>query len=246
MKPIVRRLNKRLWTVAAVGTLLYAWRPASAHPLGPASVDHYSQLNLTSGKVILVYTLDMAEIATVEESRRIDTNGDGHPGRRREIRLRPDARGGTGGGPASGGQRPTPGADAHRSQAQRAHSVRPTCRCCACRQCWKRPPARWRRPCGATGRRRAPSATTTTPGASAGGRSKWAAWGLGSSIEATNGGPTTAAAPGYAAECHGRPDERARGRFSLCSRRGCQPCLGAGRGGSQLRPGDARPTRLPP
>ena len=77
MHPIVRRMKKRLRMLAVVGTLLCALRPASAHPLGPASVDHYSHLNLTPSKVILVYTLDMAEIATVEETRRIDTNGDG-------------------------------------------------------------------------------------------------------------------------------------------------------------------------
>ena len=48
-----------------------------AHPLGQQSVDHYSQVRFTSGKAIVVYVLDLAEIATFQESKRIDANADG-------------------------------------------------------------------------------------------------------------------------------------------------------------------------
>ena len=71
----MRRWPRR---IVLAGSILMALRPASAHPLGPQSVDHYSQLNITPSKVILVYTLDMAEVATSQEIKRIDPSGDGH------------------------------------------------------------------------------------------------------------------------------------------------------------------------
>jgi nickel/cobalt exporter len=69
--------KKWFWMLTALG-LLPASHPTSAHPLGQQSVDHYSQLEITPGKLINVYVLDMAEIATFQETKRIDANGDGN------------------------------------------------------------------------------------------------------------------------------------------------------------------------
>ena len=76
-RPFDRRTRKWPRRIALASAVLLALRPASAHPLGQQSVDHDSRLNITPGKVILVYTLDMAEIATAQEIRRADLRGDG-------------------------------------------------------------------------------------------------------------------------------------------------------------------------
>jgi nickel/cobalt exporter len=50
---------------------------ASAHPLGNFTVNRYSGLVLSPGKVDVHYVLDMAEIPTYQVSPEIDVNGDG-------------------------------------------------------------------------------------------------------------------------------------------------------------------------
>ena len=50
---------------------------ASAHPLGNFTVNRYSGLLLSPGRVRLTYVLDMAEIPTFQETPHIDTDGDG-------------------------------------------------------------------------------------------------------------------------------------------------------------------------
>ncbi len=50
---------------------------AQAHPLGNFTVNRYSGLLLTPGRIQLTYVLDMAEIPTFQETPNIDTNGDG-------------------------------------------------------------------------------------------------------------------------------------------------------------------------
>lgn len=50
---------------------------ASAHPLGNFTINRYSGLVLSPGKVEVRYVVDMAEIPTFQETTAIDTDGDG-------------------------------------------------------------------------------------------------------------------------------------------------------------------------
>jgi ABC-type nickel/cobalt efflux system permease component RcnA len=50
---------------------------AQAHPLGNFTVNRYSGLLLSPGRIQVTYVLDMAEIPTFQEMPNIDTNGDG-------------------------------------------------------------------------------------------------------------------------------------------------------------------------
>jgi len=51
--------------------------PASAHPLGNFTVNRYSGIVLSPGRVGVLYVLDMAEIPTFQERPQIDANNDG-------------------------------------------------------------------------------------------------------------------------------------------------------------------------
>ena len=55
--------------------------PASAHPLGNFTVNRYSELVVSPGRLSVTYVLDMAEIPTFQEMERIDANGDGRADR---------------------------------------------------------------------------------------------------------------------------------------------------------------------
>jgi ABC-type nickel/cobalt efflux system permease component RcnA len=59
------------------GAVVAAAPPASAHPLGNFTVNRYSGLSLSPGRVRVLYVLDMAEIPAYQELPAIDTNGDG-------------------------------------------------------------------------------------------------------------------------------------------------------------------------
>ena len=61
----------------ALVLILTCAAPVAAHPIGMQSVDHYSRLEIERDRIRVIYDLDMAEIATVLEFKRIDTNGDG-------------------------------------------------------------------------------------------------------------------------------------------------------------------------
>ena len=50
---------------------------ASAHPLGNFTVNRYSGIVISPGRVEVLYVLDMAEIPTFQERTKIDSNGDG-------------------------------------------------------------------------------------------------------------------------------------------------------------------------
>src|SRR5690349_18147782 len=50
---------------------------AQAHPLGNFTVNRYSGLALSPGRIQVTYVVDMAEIPTFQEMPSIDTNGDG-------------------------------------------------------------------------------------------------------------------------------------------------------------------------
>jgi nickel/cobalt transporter (NicO) family protein len=76
---VSRRLLLVLGMAAGVfGTIALLGGPiASAHPLGNFTINRYSGLVLSRGKVEVRYVVDMAEIPTFQETPTIDTNGDG-------------------------------------------------------------------------------------------------------------------------------------------------------------------------
>lgn len=66
--------------VLAVALLVLVVLPpkqAQAHPLGNFTINHYSELEFTEGEARVDYVLDLAEIPTVQEKSRLDTDGDG-------------------------------------------------------------------------------------------------------------------------------------------------------------------------
>jgi nickel/cobalt exporter len=63
--------------LAAIGLLIALPSPASGHPLGNFTVNHYTRLTIAADEVRVAYVLDMAEIPTVSERQRIDTDDDG-------------------------------------------------------------------------------------------------------------------------------------------------------------------------
>jgi nickel/cobalt exporter len=77
------RFAIRFWLTGAVllGLLLsLGWAlwpaPAAAHPMGNFTVNRYSRIEFSTDLVRVVYVLDFAEIPTLLEMPRIDTNGD--------------------------------------------------------------------------------------------------------------------------------------------------------------------------
>ena len=71
-------MGRRLLPAAALAGLLLAI-PAVvlAHPLGNFTVNHYAGITVTPDEIELDVVIDMAEIPTFQERRRIDTDGDG-------------------------------------------------------------------------------------------------------------------------------------------------------------------------
>lgn len=64
--------------VLAVALLVLApSEQAQAHPLGNFTINHYSELEFAEGEARVDYVLDLAEIPTVQEKARLDTDGDG-------------------------------------------------------------------------------------------------------------------------------------------------------------------------
>ena len=64
--------------------------PASAHPLGNFTINHLSQVRISSDRVEVHYILDQAEIPTFQERQRFDSDGSGAiegPERRRAARA---------------------------------------------------------------------------------------------------------------------------------------------------------------
>ena len=52
-------------------------REAQAHPLGNFTINHYSSLQFTEENARITYVLDFAEIPTLQQKARLDTDGDG-------------------------------------------------------------------------------------------------------------------------------------------------------------------------
>ena len=70
----MRRLLAVLGLVA-VGVLAGPAGPAAAHPLGNFTVNAYSGLTVTPGRLRIEYVLDLAEIPTFQELARIASSG---------------------------------------------------------------------------------------------------------------------------------------------------------------------------
>lgn len=67
---------KRAVLTAVLGTALAVpASPAQAHPLGDFTVNQYAGLHLTTTSVTIDYVLDLAELPTVAERARIETDG---------------------------------------------------------------------------------------------------------------------------------------------------------------------------
>ena len=63
--------------VAVLGLFIALPEAASAHPLGNYTVNHFTRVAIAPDQARLNYVVDMAEIPTVGERQRIDTNDDG-------------------------------------------------------------------------------------------------------------------------------------------------------------------------
>lgn len=76
---MARRTVSRLLLpcLALVLLVLAAPREAAAHPLGNFTVNHYSRLDFSGEEAHLTYVLDFAEIPTLQQKGRLDTDGDG-------------------------------------------------------------------------------------------------------------------------------------------------------------------------
>ena len=65
----------RLWfTVCLVIALLVPMRSANAHPMGNFSINHYARFEAQPGELRLHYVLDFAEIPTIDQMAKLDTN----------------------------------------------------------------------------------------------------------------------------------------------------------------------------
>ena len=71
----------------AVAAFALAPRPASAHPMGNFTINHYSALTVTSSRVDLRYVLDMAEIPTFAELQTISPTAAPSSARRNRPRI---------------------------------------------------------------------------------------------------------------------------------------------------------------
>jgi nickel/cobalt transporter (NicO) family protein len=67
----------RILSVAAFLWILFAARPAGAHPMGNFSISHYTRLEARAESIAVRYLLDFAEIPTVSEREELDANSDG-------------------------------------------------------------------------------------------------------------------------------------------------------------------------
>jgi len=72
---VLRRLALAATAAAAAVGILAA--PASAHPLGNFTINHYAEVRVGERQIQLDVVIDMAEIPAFTEQQRLDTNGDG-------------------------------------------------------------------------------------------------------------------------------------------------------------------------
>ena len=73
----MNRLARWLASLATVGIALLAVAgPASAHPLGNFSINHYAAVHVSAGSVDVDLVVDLAELPAIEVLREIDTDTD--------------------------------------------------------------------------------------------------------------------------------------------------------------------------
>jgi nickel/cobalt exporter len=68
------------WLLACLAFAVFASlipREAQAHPLGNFTINHYSSLEFAKETARITYVLDFAEIPTLQQKARLDTDGDG-------------------------------------------------------------------------------------------------------------------------------------------------------------------------
>src|SRR5207249_3185878 len=73
--PILRRVG--LAAVAAAATMGVLAGPASAHPLGNFTINHYAEVRVGERQIQLDVVIDMAEIPAFTEQQRLDSDHDG-------------------------------------------------------------------------------------------------------------------------------------------------------------------------
>jgi nickel/cobalt transporter (NicO) family protein len=77
------RLLRSLCLMFVLSTLaLFPTKEAKAHPLGNFTINHYSSLEVSEEAARVTYVLDFAEIPTLQQKDRLDTDGDGVLSRR--------------------------------------------------------------------------------------------------------------------------------------------------------------------
>jgi nickel/cobalt exporter len=71
--------TRRWLAILGVAVAVAVWpaAPASAHPLGNFTVNHYAGIEVTPGELRVVYAIDVAEIPTQQLRAEQDTDGDG-------------------------------------------------------------------------------------------------------------------------------------------------------------------------
>lgn len=70
-------MRRWLFVLAAAGMLSATPAPASAHPLGNFTINQFSRITMNADSVGVNHVIDMAEIPTVVERQRMDTDDDG-------------------------------------------------------------------------------------------------------------------------------------------------------------------------
>lgn len=63
--------------LAALGLLIALPATVSAHPLGNFTINHFARVTVATHEIRVLYVVDMAEIPTVSERQRIDTDDNG-------------------------------------------------------------------------------------------------------------------------------------------------------------------------
>ena len=75
---LVRKLGRlAVAVIAAAAALGLLAAPASAHPLGNFTINHYAEVRVGEREIQLDVVIDMAEIPAFTEQQRLDANGDG-------------------------------------------------------------------------------------------------------------------------------------------------------------------------
>ncbi|MBA4168942.1 MAG: sulfite exporter TauE/SafE family protein [Chloroflexi bacterium] len=70
-------MRRWLFVLAAAGMLSATPAPATAHPLGNFTINQFSRITMNADSVGVHHVIDMAEIPTVVERQRMDTDDDG-------------------------------------------------------------------------------------------------------------------------------------------------------------------------